>query len=84
MNNKIIDDFNDIFPNATNKQKVWMAEYGTDMKQKGLQATAREIVELVAHSSYDIDPGGRVSDRNDSAEDVCHEIIKSITSKYSL
>lgn len=36
------------------------------------------IKELVAHSSYDIDPGGRVSKRHDDAETVCHGIIRDI------
>ena len=36
------------------------------------------IKEVVAHNSYNIDAGGRVSERHDSAEKVCNDIMCDI------
>lgn len=43
-----------------------------------LEEERERIKELVAHSSYKIDPGGRVSKRHDDAETICHGIIEDI------
>jgi len=44
------------------------------------EAVIEEVKELVAHSSYSIDPGGHVTNRSEDVVSVCHEIIKDLTS----
>lgn len=47
------------------------------------RTTVNKIKELVAYSSFDCDAGGRVSDRQDDAETVCHEIIADIDKMFT-
>ena len=55
-----------------------VVELVTKAKEQGAREMSEKIKELVAHSSYNIDPGGRVSERHDTADTVCHEIIEDI------
>ncbi len=46
--------------------------------ERGKQETKEKIKELIAMSSFDISPGGEVSEKHMSIEQYSHELITDI------
>lgn len=65
LTSELIDDFNDVFPEATPNQKRWMAEYGSEMRRESSEEERESVIKTIAEECND--------------ESTVHDVIEVLT-----
>lgn len=78
------EDFEFFYLNPTPTHiRGYMTAVRNKAREEGRRSALEEVKDLVAHSSYSIDPRGYVENRSEDVVSVCHEIIKDIDALIS-